>query len=136
MRLSRFTLPLLASACFVAMSFVRVASAQTANVFYVSPVGRDGAAGTITDPWQTLAYAVAQLVAGDTLYIRGGTYTGAMNTIDTTLYPINSGTAAAPITISAYPGGLAASTVPGPRAGAEVVIIQSPGPSTFGIGLT
>ena len=76
------------------------------------------------------------LQSGDTLLIRGGTYTGANNTIDTTLYTINSGTAAAPITISAYPGNLAASRTPGPRAGAEVVTLLLSNPAGSLIQLT
>ena len=43
-------------------------------------------------PWQTLRYAVAQLRAGDTLYLRGGTYTGPANTIDSALGTVRSGT--------------------------------------------
>src|SRR4051812_48525845 len=49
---------------------------------YVSTTGNDRNAGTIGAPWLTLRYAVSRLKAGDTLYIRGGTYTGSANTID------------------------------------------------------
>jgi parallel beta-helix repeat protein len=104
MRRYRFTFPVLASVCFVATSFVRVASAQTTNVFYVSPAGTDGALGTVSDPWQTLSYAVAQLVAGDTLYIRGGVYTGSANVIDASATNLRGGTSFSnPITIAGYP---------------------------------
>ena len=47
-------------------------------------------------PWRTLNASAAKLVAGDTLYVRGGTYVEA-------LAIWVSGTEAAPITIAAYP---------------------------------
>ena len=36
--------------------------------------GDNAGAGTINDPWLTWDYGMEQLVAGDTLYIRGGIY--------------------------------------------------------------
>ena len=45
---------------------------------YVAPAGsggNDGNAGDIGTPWLTWDYAFNQLSAGDTLYVRGGTYT-------------------------------------------------------------
>lgn len=72
---------------------------------YVALTGSDGAAGTIGAPYLTLRFAVAQLVPGDTLYIRGGTYTGATNTIASNFGLVLGGTGTAnPIVISAYPG--------------------------------
>ena len=54
-------------------------STQTPTVsgvtYYVSPSGDDASSGTITDPWATIQHAAGVLVAGDTLFIRGGTYT-------------------------------------------------------------
>ncbi len=41
---------------------------------YVSPSGSDSNSGTQSQPWKTLEHAFAQLSAGDTLYMRGGTY--------------------------------------------------------------
>jgi parallel beta-helix repeat protein len=65
-------------------------------VYYVSPSGSDGNAGTLASPWRSINTAVANLKAGDTLYVRGGTYVEVIN--------INvSGTAAAPINITSYP---------------------------------
>lgn len=46
----------------------------SAGTYYVATTGSDAAAGTIAAPWATWNYAFNQLVAGDTLYIRGGTY--------------------------------------------------------------
>jgi len=41
---------------------------------YVATTGSDAAAGTIDAPWATWQYGFSHIVAGDTLYIRGGTY--------------------------------------------------------------
>lgn len=46
----------------------------TGRTFYLSPDGRDSAPGTIDAPFATLNRAQARLSAGDTLWIRGGTY--------------------------------------------------------------
>ena len=46
------------------------------NVYYISPDGQDNNAGTFTSPWKTFMHATLQLRAGDTLYVRGGVYTG------------------------------------------------------------
>ncbi|MCG2583055.1 right-handed parallel beta-helix repeat-containing protein [Massilia sp. TS11] len=45
-----------------------------AAVYVVAPQGRDGAAGTLTDPWASIAYAQSQAEPGDTIYFRGGRY--------------------------------------------------------------
>jgi len=70
-------------------------SAANANVYYVSPVGKDSNPGTITRPWKTIQYAADKLVAGDTLYIRKGTY-------NERVVPKNSGEAEKYILYSAY----------------------------------
>lgn len=89
---------------------------------YVSTTGSDQNDGTVTAPWLTLRHAVAQLHAGDTLYLRGGTYTGTENTIDSYLGTVRSGTSwSDPVTIAGYPS--------------EVVIIQPPGPNVSAIRL-
>ena len=72
-------------------SLISPASASARTV-YVSNSGSDRNDGTRYAPWQTLRYAVAQLRAGDKLYVRGGTYTGSANTIDSELGTVRSGT--------------------------------------------
>ena len=72
-------------------SLISPASAS-ARTFYVSTSGSDRNEGTRSAPWGTLRYAVAQLYAGDKLYLRGGTYTGSANTIDSQLGTVRSGT--------------------------------------------
>jgi parallel beta-helix repeat protein len=57
----------------------------------------DTGSGTATAPFCTIAKGVAKLTAGDTLNIGNGTYAE-------TIKPAVSGTASAPITITAWPG--------------------------------
>jgi hypothetical protein len=42
--------------------------------FYVAPAGNDAHSGTIQQPFLTIQRAQAAVAAGDTVYIRGGTY--------------------------------------------------------------
>jgi hypothetical protein len=50
--------------------------ADAAN-YYMKPTGNDASAGTSTGTaWITMARAATSMVAGDTLFIMGGTYTG------------------------------------------------------------
>ena len=94
----------------VTLSFYAPAMAA---VYYVSPSGSDTNPGTMVQPWQHIAYATCggdiewcpqvgtnpnKLQAGDTLYVRGGTYYERNIRID------NSGAAGSPITITNYPG--------------------------------
>ncbi len=67
------------------------------NVYYVSSSGNDNNPGTLTHPWRTLQKAADTLVAGDTVYIRAGTYRER-------LIPENSGSSGNYITFAAYPG--------------------------------
>ena len=39
-------------------------------IYFVSPSGNDGSAGTMDSPWKTLENSVNKLSAGDILYIR------------------------------------------------------------------
>jgi parallel beta-helix repeat protein len=69
------------------------------NTYYVSTTGSDSNSGTQSAPFKTLAKGVSILNAGDTLYVRSGTYlqTGSLNIS-------RSGTSTARITIAGYPG--------------------------------
>jgi len=64
---------------------------------YVAPNGNDSNPGTKSSPWRTLKKAGNSAVAGDTIYVRAGTY-------NERLEPKNSGSAGKFITFSAYPG--------------------------------
>lgn len=69
--------------------------------YYISPTGNDiTGSGTIGSPWVSLTKVWTVVAAGDTVYLRGGTYT-----LSTQWY-LNgtSGTAGNRINILAYPG--------------------------------
>jgi hypothetical protein len=67
------------------------------HVIFVSPTGKDAAAGTEADPFATLNHALAKAVAGDTVFARDGVYKELVT------FP-GSGAAGAPITLRAYCG--------------------------------
>lgn len=71
-----------------------------ARVYYTAPGGNDNNAGTITAPWFTLQKAWSVVAAGDTVYMRGGTY---VYSIQQGLTGKN-GTALSMIKVWAYPG--------------------------------
>ena len=66
-------------------------------IYYVAPSGNDNNPGTAAYPWRTIQKAANTMVAGDTVYIRAGTYPEQV-------IPQNSGSAGQPITYAAYPG--------------------------------
>jgi chitodextrinase len=75
--------------------------------YYVSPAGSDVNPGTLDRPWKTLQKAMATLRAGDTAYLRAGTYEEVTerscdSSYNTLTWSV-SGTSSAPITISGYP---------------------------------
>ena len=71
--------------------------AAAGSIYYVSPSGNDTWPGSLSQPFRTINRGAVVLTAGDTLYVRGGTYQEVVSVG-------NSGTAAAPIKILAYPG--------------------------------
>lgn len=75
--------------------------AATAATYYVATTGHDANPGTEAQPFRTIAKGIAQLFAGDTLYLRGGTY---VELIDSNNQAIPSGTSwTNAITIASYP---------------------------------
>ena len=74
--------------------------ADGAKKFVDASRGDDAADGSQAAPFKSLAHALRQLQPGDTLYLRGGVYYEKVALT-------RSGTEAAPITISSYPGELA-----------------------------
>jgi len=92
-------LPALAVALLVGLALAAPAGTTAgATDRYVAPGGSDGAAGTLDAPWRTLAKGLASVSAGQTLWVRGGTY-------DEDLSPtLHDGSAAARITVRGYPG--------------------------------
>ena len=78
----------------------------SAGTYYVSTTGNDGNAGTISAPWKTWQFGFTSLTAGDTLYIRSGTYTDMYGSYSTSFYGVRitaDGTAENPIVVMAYP---------------------------------
>jgi len=75
------------------------------RAFFVATTGSDENPGTVGSPWLTLRHAVSRLRPGDTLYLRGGTYTGFDNTVDSQTGPVPSGTTwSNAVTIASYRG--------------------------------
>jgi len=60
-------------------------------VYYVNPRGKDSNPGTIEEPWQTIQKAAQQAIAGDTVIVQTGEYSGSINVSN------HSGTVADPI---------------------------------------
>ena len=59
----------------LALFFLTLAASYTAAVdYYVSPSGNNAGNGSANSPWQTIQYAADLLRAGDTLYIKAGSY--------------------------------------------------------------
>ncbi|MEV6845670.1 right-handed parallel beta-helix repeat-containing protein [Actinoplanes sp. NPDC051411] len=115
--MKRFTRTLLVSAVLVSPVVIvagtaAVSSAASATVYYVAPNGNDGAAGTQAAPWASIAHAQSVAQAGDTVYVRGGTYaftratsTCASETAQVDAITLNkSGSSGSPIRYWAYPG--------------------------------
>jgi parallel beta-helix repeat protein len=73
--------------------------AAGAATYYVATTGSDTNPCTQAAPCATVARAGSQMVPGDTVYLRGGTYT---TPIRETSLP--SGTSSGPITVAAFPG--------------------------------
>ncbi len=93
-------------------------STVSAATYYVATTGNDTTGnGSFSLPWKTIGKAASVMVAGDTTYIRGGTYN-----ITGSITPANSGSAGNYITFSAYQN--------------EVPIINGQGGNFRGISLT
>ena len=76
--------------CMLASILSPVLSAHAAT-YYVATSGNNSNPGTSSQPWRTIAYAVSKMVAGDTTYVRGGTYREGLMRFT------KSGTSSAPI---------------------------------------
>jgi len=73
------------------------AAAPNGAVYFVAPGGDDSNPGDLDHPWKTIQHAANILVAGDTVYIRAGTYYERV-------VPQNSGDNGNLIKYAAYPG--------------------------------
>ncbi|MEI6604594.1 MAG: Ig-like domain-containing protein [Verrucomicrobiota bacterium] len=84
-------------ACCAAILALATCTASGAE-YYVSPLGNDSNPGSLAAPFATIQKATNTVVAGDTCYIRGGTYHEAVVKYNLT------GTADKPITFVNYGG--------------------------------
>ena len=66
--------------------------------FYVSTTGSDTNAGTSAAPWKTIQHAANEAIAGDTVFVFGGTYHESVN------LPHSGSGAAGSIVFRSYPG--------------------------------
>ncbi|WP_413935491.1 right-handed parallel beta-helix repeat-containing protein [Nitrospira sp. BLG_1] len=69
-----------------------------AATYYVATSGDNGNPGTSSQPWRTVGYAVSKMIAGDTTYVKGGTYN------ESGIKFRRSGTSASPIKLLNVPG--------------------------------
>lgn len=72
-------------------------AATSTDAIYVAPNGDDASPGTLDSPLRTVQRCATIAVAGQTCWLRAGTYRE-------TVRPAQSGTASAPITFAAYAG--------------------------------
>ena len=47
---------------------------QRGAIYYVATYGNDSNPGTAAQPWRTIQHAANVMVAGDTVFVRGGIY--------------------------------------------------------------
>ena len=85
----------------LAVIVASLAGPASATNYYMATTGSDAAAGTIGAPWAHMQRADSILVAGDTLFVRGGTYSDRQF-LDT--WNAHDGTDGHPIVVIAYPG--------------------------------
>lgn len=98
---------IVASGTYGSPATINTASLAT-KTYYVAPNGNDSYPGTFEQPFATWQKGFEILTAGQTLYIRGGTYTGMKGLYKDNYYGVrvgyHDGTETEPITVSAYPG--------------------------------
>jgi hypothetical protein len=91
-----------AAGTLTGLSFAHITHTSTATekqVYYVSPSGNDAHPGTFEQPWKTIQKAANTLKAGETVYLREGTYN-----ITEQIRPKYSGIENQWITYAGYPG--------------------------------
>ncbi len=79
------------------VDFSLTPSSAGGDTYYVSTTGDDSNPGTESQPWRTIQHAAETIVAGDTVYVKAGTYQERVT-------PQNSGSAGNYIIYAVYPG--------------------------------
>ncbi|HYM88304.1 MAG TPA: right-handed parallel beta-helix repeat-containing protein [Nitrospiraceae bacterium] len=105
---------------WVPIIFIGVVTVQAAT-YYVATTGDDVDSGSESLPFKTIKKGLKLLQAGDTLYIRGGTYPEAISSNAQTI-PTGTSWENAPV-ISAHPGEAVVLRPPG---GTEVINLAHP----------
>ena len=99
------------------IGFLTVTASSEASVYYVdarSPVASNSGPGTLAQPWKTIQKGAGTAIAGDTVYVKAGTYSGSVSVA-------HSGSDGGWITLSAYPGQEQQAIV----SGAEIQVMKS-----------
>jgi parallel beta-helix repeat protein len=100
--------------CFLG-SLLLVASVAHATFYFVATNGNDSNGGSEASPFRTIKKGVTVLSAGDTLYVKAGTYNECISSGETSIP--NGKSWDNPVTVAAYPG--------------NIVTIQSCGGAAF-----
>ncbi|WP_438348663.1 choice-of-anchor Q domain-containing protein [Paenibacillus sp. FA6] len=69
-----FTLAIIVGSSFLNGNNTNSIYAAEPGIYYVSTAGDDNNPGTLTSPWRTIQKAANTLLPGNTVYVRGGTY--------------------------------------------------------------
>ena len=99
-RMKYKNLPIVCFALFVFLSALSVCPAAWGATYYVDNRASntsDSNPGTQAQPWKTMDHAASTMTAGDTTFVKAGTYNEVIQ-FD------HSGTSSSPITLQAYPG--------------------------------
>jgi hypothetical protein len=117
--------------CFFILIFTSFYILAPANNYFVSPSGSNSRSGTVNSPFKTISYGESRLKAGDTLYVRAGTYNETVS-----ISGISGGTTNKPTVISAYKGEEVIIDGNGFNIGAGSALVRSSNNYTQFIGLT
>ena len=93
------------SCIFACVVFTTILSVEAANatIYYVAKTGSNSNPGTNAQPLRTIEKGISTLAAGDTLYVKSGTYAESIYSYSST--PIANGTSwNNPVTVAANPG--------------------------------
>lgn len=85
----------------ITLIFLLIFGTANAATYYVATTGNNSNDGSEATPWLTIQKATTTMVAGDTTYVRGGTY----DTTGEIRFGV-TGTSSAPIKLLNYPGEL------------------------------
>lgn len=103
-----------------ALATLSMASASSAAIYYVATNGSDSHPGTDSQPFRTIAKGLSVLQAGDTLFIKQGTYAEAINS-NSMRIPTGTSWSTA-VAIAAYPGH---TVVLRPNSGGEAIALAA-----------